>query len=705
MSRVTTVGWSRCRPGRRFVLRSSARRVLGFVAPLLAVAAVAVVTLGMAGTPLPAHPGFVLVMVTLVGGCDVLSVVLLVGQFRDSGEPRLLALSWAYASSFVILVGWAAAFPGVFAAVGPLGAVPSTAPWLWVAWHTAFPLLLGAALMPWPTAAAGEVPLARRRRWAWTSVGAAVLAGAAVVAGVVRWASNLPVIIHGTDSSAMTRLAGPVMLPVVATAVLLSLAGAWRRSGPERWAGLAAVATFADVILTLSSHYRYSVGWYAGRTMTMLSAGVVLVALIVQVRGISRQLAADDRQLRQLLADTGRLERLQNTLLGHMGEGVLMQDSTGRVLTSNPAARVLLDVSADQLHGRTPHDPRWNVVDADGQPWPIADRPFQRTVRTGCGQQSETVGVRTGQGALRWLSVNTIPVHDPAGGVEYVVSSMTDITERHSAALTTKGEAWARHDRLVNVLAAGGPTIVVQPIVELSTGRLAGAEALARFPVAPQQGPDVWFADAAAAGLGVDLELSAIRRALARLADMPSGAYLSINASPATVISSELREVLIGAPASRLVLELTEHAQVADYAALTTALNRLRRDGIRIAVDDAGAGYSSLQHILNLAPNIIKLDATLVTDIDADPARFSLVASLKMFAEQIGADIVAEGIETERQLSALTQLGIRYGQGYYLGRPAPQLPGRLQEHCAVLPASAAHVPRDLDGVDAAPTHH
>lgn len=700
---VTTVGWSRCWPARGLRLRSSGGRVAGFAAPLLAVATVLVVTLVVGAARLPAHPGFVLVMITLVGGCDVLSAVLLLGRFRDSGEPRLLVLAAAYASSLVILLGWAAAFPGVFAAVGPLGSVPSTAPWLWVTWHTAFPVMLAAALMPWPAAAPSHVPWAHRRQSAWISVGVALLVGAAVVAAVEGLSGGLPVIIHGTDSSEMTRLAGPVMLPIVAAAVLLTLAGARRRSGPERWAGLAAAASFADVVLTLSSHYRYSVGWYAGRTMTMLSAGVVLVALIAAFRSMGRQMAEDDRQLRKLLADTGRLERLQNTLLGHIGEGVLMQDSDGRVLTSNPAARAMLDLSADQLHGRTPYDPRSGLVDADGSAWQDAERRFQRTVRTGQGRHSEILGVRTGQGALRWLSVNTTPVHDPTGRVEYIVSSMRDVTDRHTATLTAKQEARDRHDRLWDVLESGGPAMVLQPIVELATGRLAGAEALARFPAGPEQGPDVWFTDAAAVGLGVELEVAAVRRALARLEDLPPTAYLSLNASPATAISPELQELLTGAPVDRLVLELTEHAQVEDYELLGVALARLRRAGMRIAVDDAGAGYASLRHILNLAPDIIKLDSALVSDVDTDPARLSLAAALKMFADQIGADIVAEGIETESQLSALERLGIRYGQGYHLGRPATHLPGHLAEDRAVLATARSHRDTRPAGVEAAST--
>lgn len=247
------------------------------------------------------------------------------------------------------------------------------------------------------------------------------------------------------------------------------------------------------------------------------------------------------------------------------------------------------------------------------------------------------------------------------------------------AALTRTGSARGlrREGRLRDLLRSGGPAMVLQPIVELATGRVAGAEALARFPDATERSPEVWFADAAAAGLGVELELSAIRAALSMLDRLPPSTYLSVNASPATVVSEPLLELLTAAPTGRLVLELTEHVPVADYERLAGPLNRLRWRGVRLAVDDAGSGYSSQQHILNIAPDIIKVDAALVRDVDTDPARRSLAASLKMFADRTGAAVIAEGIETEQEHAALLRLHIGFGQGSYLGHPAPQLPQRL----------------------------
>jgi EAL domain-containing protein (putative c-di-GMP-specific phosphodiesterase class I) len=172
-------------------------------------------------------------------------------------------------------------------------------------------------------------------------------------------------------------------------------------------------------------------------------------------------------------------------------------------------------------------------------------------------------------------------------------------------------------------------------------------------------------------GLGEELELRAIEAALARLEEIPAEAYLSLNASPQTLCSPRLHALLEGLPGARIALELTEHAPVADYAALSQALSLLRARGVRLLIDDAGAGFASLKHVLDLAPDAIKLDLSLTRDIDRDPVRRALAASLVGFARELGASLIAEGVETAAELRALRELGISHGQGYYLGRPGP----------------------------------
>jgi EAL domain-containing protein (putative c-di-GMP-specific phosphodiesterase class I)/CheY-like chemotaxis protein len=226
-------------------------------------------------------------------------------------------------------------------------------------------------------------------------------------------------------------------------------------------------------------------------------------------------------------------------------------------------------------------------------------------------------------------------------------------------------------NRIERILAGPDLAMAFQPIVDVRTGAVIGLEALARFATEPMRAPDVWFAEAADVGLGTELEVAAIRAGLGELDRLPSGTYLSVNASPQTVLSAALGDVLSKAPGERVVVEITEHAQVEDYDTLHRALGGLRARGIRLAVDDAGAGYSSLQHILRLAPDIIKLDLTLTRGIDADPIKRALASSLVVFAAEIGAVITAEGVETGDELQALRDLGITGAQGYYLGRPGP----------------------------------
>jgi len=218
---------------------------------------------------------------------------------------------------------------------------------------------------------------------------------------------------------------------------------------------------------------------------------------------------------------------------------------------------------------------------------------------------------------------------------------------------------------------------VVQPIIHLATGATVGFEALARFPADPSRTPESWFRTAGDVGLLEDLELAAIREAIARADRLPVSSYLSLNLSPATALSRRLGAALEGLPPARTVLEITEHAEVPDYVDLREALAPLRARGARLAIDDAGAGFASLRHILQLEPDIIKLDISITRDVDADRSRRALAAALASFGEEMGVELIAEGIETRTELEALRALGVGYGQGYYIGRPArePAVPG------------------------------
>lgn len=219
-------------------------------------------------------------------------------------------------------------------------------------------------------------------------------------------------------------------------------------------------------------------------------------------------------------------------------------------------------------------------------------------------------------------------------------------------------------------------TIVYQPIVCIDTLRIVGAEALARFAGPPQRPPNEWFDEAAEIGTLARLEIQAIRRALAGMPELPEDAFLSLNVSPGTALTAELQRTLDDVPAERLVLELTEHTRVEDYRALNDQLGPFVEAGGRIAIDDAGAGYAGWHHLVQLHPHVIKLDAALTRGIDVDRPRRALALSLVGFAAEIGATIIAEGVETAGELQALRDFGVRWGQGFHLARPAP-LPLRL----------------------------
>lgn len=215
--------------------------------------------------------------------------------------------------------------------------------------------------------------------------------------------------------------------------------------------------------------------------------------------------------------------------------------------------------------------------------------------------------------------------------------------------------------------------MLFQPIVELGGGTMVGAEALARFGGLPYRPPNAWFAEADAMSLGTDLEVVAVDKALEGLLDLAPDVYLSINVSPATLVDARFSEVISNADPTRLVLELTEHARVGDYDRLDRAMKTFRSAGMRVAVDDAGAGFASLRHILKLRPDLIKLDMSLIRDINLDPFKQALATSLISFGEKCNATIVAEGIESEAELRMLVELGVGYGQGWFLGEPVSSL--------------------------------
>ncbi|RFU20203.1 EAL domain-containing protein [Geodermatophilus marinus] len=223
--------------------------------------------------------------------------------------------------------------------------------------------------------------------------------------------------------------------------------------------------------------------------------------------------------------------------------------------------------------------------------------------------------------------------------------------------------------RLGPVVEAGGPVVALQPIVDLASGRRVGAEALSRFPAEWGLAPDVVFEQAHRIGWGHRMELLALAGAAAHLERV--GGYVAMNVSPATLLRPECADLLRGLPLDRVLLELSEHEAVEDYDALAAALGPFRAAGMRLAIDDVGAGFSSLRHIVVTSPDVIKLDRSVVTGLGADPVLSTLVSSLVTFGRGCGAAVVAEGVETAEDAASLLALGVDLGQGWFFGRPGP----------------------------------
>ena len=227
--------------------------------------------------------------------------------------------------------------------------------------------------------------------------------------------------------------------------------------------------------------------------------------------------------------------------------------------------------------------------------------------------------------------------------------------------------AW--REQIQRIVESGGLECVFQPIVALETGEPVGFEALARFDSEPVRNPGAWFAEATALGYALELEIAAVEAAISCIDRLPSDTFMTLNVSPVSIMSTRLRETIGRVPLDRIIVEVTEHASITDYPKLRAAIGALRRGGARLAVDDVGAGHASLRHILQLDPDLIKLDVSLTREIQTQRTQRAMASALVTFAREVGASVIAVGIETEAELAVIRELGVPLGQGYYFGRP------------------------------------
>lgn len=246
-----------------------------------------------------------------------------------------------------------------------------------------------------------------------------------------------------------------------------------------------------------------------------------------------------------------------------------------------------------------------------------------------------------------------------------------DLNSRIAADRLVREEDAAGRERILAIIRDESFDFVFQPIVDLRSGHPHAFEALVRFSGPPYRPPGYWLGGAAKAGLALELELALVRKALRSLARVPAQIALAINVSPPTAMSDELEALCLAADPARIVLEITEHSRVDEYGPLHERIRELRRVGIRFAIDDAGAGFSSLRHVLRLEPDLIKLDDSITRNLDSLPGNQNLFSAMLTFARGTSAALIAEGVETEAELDTLKRIGIPLAQGHCLGRPGP----------------------------------
>ncbi len=352
------------------------------------------------------------------------------------------------------------------------------------------------------------------------------------------------------------------------------------------------------------------------------------------------------------------------------GAAALVHESAGRPAAHDPEVARILETVAEQLCVTvTLH---------------LGDEPG---ARAGQRTQPVTDGER---------SLGVLAVDERADQEEALALAARLLGQRLGRLGERSNASGLTHDRIASVLEPGRLGAHFQPIVSLPGGHVVGVEALARFPTESAAGsspsPARWLRAASAAGLRTPLEVRAAAVGLEGLAALPSDWFLSLNLSAPVLASGAVTPLLHEVPVERVIVELTEHDAVEDYAQLNAVLAPLRAKGLRLAVDDVGAGFASMRHVLRMRPDVLKLDRGLMRDLTADTAAASLVAVLRDFAAGLGSSTVVEGVERDEDERAVRHLGVELAQGYRFGAPQP-LSGLLRRGAGRRHSSAVSASR------------
>jgi EAL domain-containing protein (putative c-di-GMP-specific phosphodiesterase class I) len=645
-------------------------------------------------------------------------VMVLVLGIAEAAEPVLPVGEWALLGVFV-----AAILLTVYQ-LTPLVASGVTRPMLVAAW---LDMLIFFASGLAVTAVAGE--------WQRAEVSDATIAVVACLIGMIAWTATLATMLFARGvriwaGGPFVLLAGLALVAVAGAAWIANVNSVLDLSGSTDFAFAAGALLIARGWLTwsLDAVERRS-AWVVEVGRDMASTFAILVAIIVVlirpdaahgtsrldavaesalvfgvvVAGI-RQAAVKAYERRARLAEAATSARLDSEILdrGRVARALEGLEPTADVavtaerlcgrLLSLPCAEFVVITALDESGDGTPLAAAGVLASGlVGPPLgsPHADR-LRDLARHGAWSEPAAPWLE------RWLPVGSLPqgpsvAHAPLVWDEHLVGLLTvgsrafepdDVARRLATAreaavlvaalvgpaLTAQTASRRRRERIDRVIATHGFHPVYQPIVELATERIVGFEALTRFDDGGR--PDLWFEAASEAGRGIELEIATLTAAVKGSVELPAGCYLSLNLSAEVASSADvLGRVLTRIPRA-VLLEITEHVPVEDYERMMANLYALDIQ-IRLAVDDAGAGYAGLQHILAIRPHVVKLDAALVRSVDSDVARQAIVGAMVSFAARTGCTIVGEGVETAAEVATLAALGVNLAQGYFYGRPRP----------------------------------
>lgn len=493
----------------------------------------------------------------------------------------------------------------------------------------------------------------------------ALLLGALIVASLnvldFIFQATIPSLLEGYTQMALNTAVTIVVVSIGAMGLLPDGGPLEVYVGPSSSAGLARRLVVASLVapvalawLRLQGEERGLYGSRYGASLMVLGTFVFLAVVIWQsARSVRRTETAR-------LAAFEELDRFFDVSTDMLATA----DADGYFIRLNPAWRATLGHDLAELRSR----PFVEFVHPDDRA--ATDIEAARQVHEGKTVLNFQNRYRHRDGSYRWLEWTSTPSADGSRlyAVARDVTSRKEEEERLLAPLVAVREQRAEARRTVEAtIEARAFRPVFQPVIDLSSGVVVGFEALTRFSDGSR--PDVMFATALECGLGMELEAVTIEAALDEARRLPPKAWLSLNISPALLCDVETLQRVLGDQSRPLVLEITEHEVVGTYEPLHAALARLG-SGVRLAVDDAGAGVANFSHLVELRPDFVKIDAGLVRGVDTDVSRAALVVGLVHFAAAAGCLVVAEGIETEAERATVARLGVRLGQGYLLGRPA-----------------------------------